>query len=241
MENKISRKSEALTAIILSFVGGILDVYCLFNFNVYATLHTGNIIKLVTNLVDGNISMFLATLFILIAFSVGIFFVNWFEKRHEKTGMKASLVMSIILLVLAMCVPNDTAPGILSNLKFLAATIFGFEGAFILHSFVKFGDYSYSATTMTANINRLVTNVYNRVSTKDKKYNLGIFVYLLIFAFFMLGVGVGYCFLKFLPTFETGFMSLYGYNLILIVPALCLLSILIMTIYSQKEQKYEQK
>ena len=232
---------ESITAIALSFIGGILDMYCLFNYNIYGMLHTGNFIKMVQYIIDGNIEMFLASFFIILSFAIGIFLANLFEKKSKHNTPKNLLIITIVLLICAMAIPNNHDAGKLSKMKFFGAIIFGFEGAFILHSFVKFGDYSYSATTMTANINRLVTNVYNRVSTKDKKYNFGIFVYLLIFAFFMLGVGVGYFFLKFLPTFETGFMSLYGYNLILIVPALCLLSILIMTIHSQKEQKYEQK
>ncbi|MBQ9308112.1 MAG: DUF1275 family protein, partial [Clostridia bacterium] len=61
-------KTDAVIAVVLSFVGGMLDVYCLFNFNVYATLHTGNMIKLMTHLLDGNFAAFLDTTFVIIAF-----------------------------------------------------------------------------------------------------------------------------------------------------------------------------
>ena len=76
-------KPDAVIAVALSFVGGLLDVYCLFNFNVYATLHTGNIIKLMTHLLDGNFTAFLDTLFVLVAFAVGIYLTNIYENRRN--------------------------------------------------------------------------------------------------------------------------------------------------------------
>ena len=227
---------ESITAIILSFIGGILDVYCLFNFNIYGTLHTGNVIKLVINLVDGNLSMFFASLFILLTFGIGIYFANIFENRHNDKGVKGLIYISILFLTAAILVPNDRAPGELSYLKFLSATLFGFEGAFLLHCFSRFCDYSYSATTMTANINRFVSNLYERIVKKDKTKGYGLLTYALIFIFFMFGVGVGYCYLKFLPVFDAGFMSLYGYNFILLLPIACMITVLMMTKRIAKKQ-----
>ena len=229
MDQKRRLEYEAAVAVSLSFIGGVLDVYCLFNYNVYAMLHTGNIIKLVTNLVDGDYWMFLDTLLVVGAFAVGIYLANVYEHHRRNGGQRGLLLISIALMVAAALIPNDCPPRELSVLKMAAATIFGLEGAFLVHSFVRFGDYTYSATTMTANINRLVTNIYRRVTTKNKAHNYGITVYLFIFAFFMLGVGVGYCYLHFLPEFRTGFMSLYGYNLILLAPIACMFLLLAMT------------
>ena len=74
---------EAFVAVTLSFIGGIFDVYCLFNFNIYAMLHTGNIIKLVINLIDGEYAMFLITLLIVLAFAAGIYLANMYEHRKK--------------------------------------------------------------------------------------------------------------------------------------------------------------
>ena len=217
---------EAFIAIILSFIGGIFDVYCLFNFNIYAMLHTGNIIKLVTNLIDGDIAMFLATLFIVLAFAVGIFLANVYEHHRKDKSNKGLLIISMAILLCAAVVPNDSAPGVLSPLKMVASVLLGFEGAFLVHSFIRFGNYPFSATTMTADINRFVTGIYKRITTKDKKQNYGILVYLLIIAFFILGVGIGYVYLRLLPTFGEGFMKLYGYNLLLLLPLFCMIVLL---------------
>ena len=217
---------EAFIAIILSFIGGIFDVYCLFNFNIYAMLHTGNIIRLVTNLVDGEYAMSLATFLIVLAFATGIYLANVYERCRREKSRKGLLIISMLLLLAAGAVPNDTAPGILSPLKMLASVLLGLEGAFLVHSFIKFGDYSFSATTMTADINRFVTGIYKRITTKDKKQNYGILVYLFIIAFFILGVGIGYVYLRLLPTFGEGFMKLYGYNLLLLLPLVCMIVLL---------------
>ena len=228
--NKTRRlRYEAFVAVVLSFIGGILDVYCLFNFNLYCMLHTGNIIKLVTYLLDGDITMFLATLLIIISFAVGIYLANICEHHIKDKSNRKLLIISMLLLLAAGAVPNDSAPGSLSALKMLSAGLFGFEGAFLVHSFIRFGDYSYSATTMTANINRLVTGIYRRVTTKDKKHDFSITVYLLIFAFFILGVAAGYAYLRFLPEFQTAFMSRYAYNLLLIVPLICMMILYILS------------
>jgi len=227
MDKKRLLRYEAFVAVVLSFIGGIFDVYCLFNFNIYAMLHTGNIIKLVTNLIDGEYAMFLATLLIVLAFAVGIYLANVYEHRRKEKSNKGALVISMLLLLAAAAVPNDTAPGVLSPLKMLASVLLGLEGAFLVHSFIRFGNYSFSATTMTADINRFVTGIYNRISTKDKKHNYSILVYLLIFAFFILGVGMGYAYLSLLPTFSGGFMKLYGYNMLLLLPMLCMVVLLI--------------
>ena len=233
MDAKHRRNQEAVVAVVLSFIGGILDVYCLFNYNVYAMLHTGNIIKLVKNLVDGNYLMFFDTLLVVATFAVGIFLANVYEHRHQSKGQRSLLLISIGILLAAALVPNDRPPGELSALKMVSAALFGLEGAFLVHSFIRFGDYAYSATTMTANINRLVTNIYRRIETKDPKHGFGIVIYFMIFVLFMLGVGVCYCYLHFLPEFSAGFLHLYGYNLILLTPVACMIFLLAMTVHKK--------
>ena len=87
---------------------------------------------------------------------------------------------------------------------------------------------------MTSNMNRAISNVYDRVTTKDKKYNYGIAIYGFIFFFFILGVSAGYAFFKFVPFPETSFWELYKYNFILLVPILCVaISLIINSKYAK--------
>lgn len=226
MKDRKDQMYEAFVAVMLSFTGGILDIYCLFNYNVYAMLHTGNVIKLAMYLADGNMMMFWTTFTIVFAFAAGILLANMYEDKRKIKGRKNLLVIAILILAAAALIPNDRDPGVLSTLKLIAASLFGFEGAFLVHSFIKFGEYTFSATTMTANINRLVTNLYKRLSTNDKSYNYSVFVYLLIIGFFMLGVGTGYIYLNKITTPASEFMALYRYNRFLLVPLACLLILL---------------
>ncbi|MBQ9210670.1 MAG: DUF1275 domain-containing protein [Clostridia bacterium] len=221
--SKRGLKSDAIIAIVFSFVGGLLDVYCLFNFNVYATLHTGNLIKLMTHLVDGNLAAFLDTTFVIVAFAVGIFLTNMYENSRKKREERELFVISFVLLLLAALAPNDRAPGELSAWKRIAAFLLGLEGAFLIRSFIRFGEYSYSATTMTANINRLVTVIHKRVRENDRSQNYAILVYTMIFLSFLLGVACGYGYLHAVPVKESGWWHWYGYNLILLAPMACMI------------------
>ena len=231
----MSDKKENIIAVILSFIGGILDIYCLMNFDLYATLHTGNIIKLATCLIDKNYYMFIATFLIIIFFGIGIYIANAIENGNKKSNIRKLFIASIVILIISLFVPNDAPQGELSGLKMLSAIIFGLEGAFIIHSFVSFGEFYYSATTMTANVNRLVTSVYKRVHDKDKNNNYGILTYLFIFIFFMLGVAAGYLYLTSVPNFENEFMNLYKYNFLIIIPIILMISCLIITDIKSKK------
>ena len=77
--------------------------------------------------------------------------------------------MSIVILVMAMLIPNDAPQGVLSVVKMIATVLFGLESAFIIYSFASFDEFKFSATTMTVNINRLVTNIYNKSHDKEKR------------------------------------------------------------------------
>ena len=237
----MSDKKENIIAVILSFIGGILDIYCLINFNLYATLHTGNIIKLATYLIDKNYSMFLATFLIVFFFCVGIYIANAIEDSKKGNNIRKLLIVSIITLVIALFIPNDTPQGELSVIKMLSAVIFGLEGAFIIHSFVSFGEFYYSATTMTANVNRLVTNIYKRVHDKDKNNKYGILTYFLIFIFFMLGVAVGYIYLTSVSDFENQVMNLYKYNFLILIPIILMLICLWITDEKDNSNKISEK
>ncbi|MBQ8160546.1 MAG: DUF1275 domain-containing protein [Clostridia bacterium] len=221
--SKKALKSDAIIAVVFSFVGGLLDVYCLFNFNVYATLHTGNMIKLMTHLVDGNFAAFLDTTFVIVAFAIGIFLTNMYENSRKKRDERELFLISFALLLLASLAPNDRVPGELSTWKRIAAFLLGLEGAFLIRSFIRFGEYTYSTTTMTANINRLVTVIHKRVREKDKSQNYAILVYTMIFLSFLLGVACGYGYLRAVPDEGSGWWHWYRYNLILLAPMICML------------------
>ena len=218
---------DSVIAIILSFVGGILDIYCLFNFDFYATMHTGNIIKMVENFVDGNYIDFLYTVLFILFFIIGLFIANALDKRLISFGHRGFLNVSLLFFVIILLIPNDKEPGEMSILKLISACICGFLGALLIHSFTRFGRYSYSSTAMTSNMNRAVSNVYERITKKDKSLNYGIGVYAFIFLFFVLGVASGYVFMKLVPFPDTKFWNLYSNNLILIVPIFLITSLLV--------------
>ncbi|MCR5457339.1 MAG: DUF1275 domain-containing protein [Clostridiales bacterium] len=221
MREKSFFNLESVTAIILSFVGGILDIYCLFNFDFYATMHTGNIIKMVENLIDGNIEDFIFTILFIVFFTVGLFIANSFEKKHNHKGVNGHLIICLVFFVFIFAIPNDNEPGVLSAFKLFSACICGFLGALLIHSFTHFGNYTYSSTAMTSNMNRAVSNVYDRVITKDRKFNYGIAIYGLIFLFFISGVMAGYAFMRLIPFPDTDFWNLYKYNFIILIPIIC--------------------
>ncbi|MBQ9328512.1 MAG: DUF1275 domain-containing protein [Solobacterium sp.] len=214
------QRTEAFIAILLSFIGGILDVYCLYNFNIYALLHTGNIIKLAAYLVDGDWMMFLITLTIVLSFAGGVYLSNLYGHHHLGNRNRHSMRISMGLLVLAICIPNDVNPGVISPMKLGAGILFGLLGAFLTNNFFRFSTYGYSATTMTANINRLMTNLYVNRQEGKGTFDYSVKVYLLIFAMFIVGAIIGYAYMRFVPEVSSGFLRYYRYNLVLLIPLL---------------------
>ena len=237
MKEKSFFNLESVTAIILSFVGGILDIYCLFNFDFYATMHTGNIIKMIENLLDGNIEDFIYTILFIVFFLIGLFIANSFEKKRNHIGVRGHILLCLLFFAIIVLIPNDKDPGKMSVFKLISACHCGFLGAILIHSFTKFGNYTYSSTAMTSNMNRAISNIYDRITTKEKKYNYGIAIYGFIFFMFISGVAAGYAFFKFVVFPDTAFWNLYKYNIILLVPILCVSVALI--INSKKDTSTE--
>ena len=213
---------ESLVAILLSFVGGLLDIYCLYNYGLYGMLHTGNIIKLVVYIIDGDMTMILFSSIILISFIVGLFLVNFLKRKSTYL----LLYLEIIILAIIILIPNHLESELLSFNKISSVILFGFIGALMLHCFIYFGDYIYTSTMMTANLSRLVDNLYQRIVLKDKSKGYSVLTYFLIIIFFAIGVASGYLYLKYIPNLEKGFIAEYEYTLILFVPLIIFISLI---------------
>ena len=232
---KRSFNLENVIAIILAFVGGMLDVYCLFNFGLYGMMQTGNVIKLVMHLIDGNINMFLVTLLIVFSFVIGLFLAYLIKFLQKQPSTTIFFILAIIVLFCIILVPNDQETGKITSFEYIAALLFGLEGAFIIHAFSNFGNNATSSAMMTANLNRLVNTVFISAKEKDKSYRSVILTYALILISFMLGIAGGYTYLKFIPVINDGFMSLYEYNLILFVPFVLLIVTLLFKLKINKQ------
>ena len=208
-------KREGVEAVVLSFIGGMLDIYCLDHFNIFATMHTGNTIRFAANLAGGNFSALIEPGMIMIFFGLGIYIANILEKKNENRAERKLLLINTLLLLLAILIPVDDDPLHFTFADLCSASVFGIIGAFLIHSFIRFSTYSYSATMMTANINRLVTTVFRRIDEKDRKYDYAIILYILIILSFMVGVAFCHYYL-----IHSNSRTSIERNLILLVPAL---------------------
>ncbi|MCR5732210.1 MAG: DUF1275 domain-containing protein [Sphaerochaetaceae bacterium] len=211
-------KREGVEAVVLSFIGGMLDIYCLDHFNIFATMHTGNTIRFAANLAEGNFSALLEPGLIMIFFGIGIYIANIYEKKQQNRAERKLLLINSLLLILAILIPVDDDPLHFTFPDFCSASIFGIIGALLIHSFIRFSTYSYSATMMTANINRLVTTVFKRIDEKDRKYNYAIILYILIILSFMVGVAFCHYYL-----INSNSRTSIERNLILLIPSILML------------------
>lgn len=182
---------DGIEAVILSFIGGMLDIYCLDHFGIYATMHTGNTIRFAANLAEGNFSQLAEPGLIMLFFALGLYLANVYEKRNGNIAGRKLLLVNALLLLIAIFIPVDNDPNHFTFADLSSASVFGIIGAFLIHSFIRFSTYTYSATMMTANINRLVSTIFRRIDEKDGKYNYAIILYVLIIISFM--VGVAFC------------------------------------------------
>lgn len=215
-----TRSSEGTQAVILSFLGGLLDVYCKDCFGIYATMHTGNIINLGIDIAEGRFHKIPEPLLIILAFAIGIYAANAYESRRGRRAIGGMLKINTILLCAAVFIPVDENPGLFAWQDLASAVIFGIVGAFMIHTFVRFNSWTYSSTMMTANINRMMTSLYSRIARGEKESGHAVLLYAMIILMFTLGVVLGHAYLSHIPAKTESLGILKTRNLILILPIL---------------------
>ena len=173
--NKLTKQSTTfditetlLFCVLLSFVGGLMDVYTyIVHGNVFATGQTGNLILSVIHLTDGDLQRALYPLIPISAFWIGNYaawqiYHNHFKDRpfHWK---RTILVVESIILVLTGFIPSS-CPDVIANLMVSFAASLQFCAFRTFHN-----KENYASVFCTGNMRSCADHVYKGFALGDRQ------------------------------------------------------------------------
>jgi uncharacterized membrane protein YoaK (UPF0700 family) len=154
--------------VLLSFVGGIMDVYSyLVHGNVFATGQTGNLILSVIHLTEGNLLQSLYPLIPISAFWVGNYFAWQIYHNHFKDKpfhwKRTVLFIESIILLLTGFIPSSY-PNVIANL------LVSFAASLQFCAFRTFHDTeNYASVFCTGNMRSCADHFYKGFALGDRQ------------------------------------------------------------------------
>ncbi|MDO5291550.1 MAG: YoaK family protein [bacterium] len=187
---KVRKVSESIvTAMLLAFVGGYLDIYTyVARGKVFANTQTGNLVLLGANIAEGNSKKIVYYLMSIIFFCAGVALAKVVEckygEKHEFLWRHITLGIEMAALGAVMFIPNGKH-------NVLANSIISFVCALQIQSFRTVNGNSYSTAMFTGNLKNAAEKISEYVIDKEKISLKKGAVYSLIIGMFILGAGVG--------------------------------------------------
>lgn len=176
-------KKKYSLSLLLIFIVGALDAYCyLLHDGMFASMQTGNMIKVAIKLAQRDFSNIGSYFLTMATFTVGIIVAHFIEKA--KRGDIILICSAIACYLVGIVIP-------LGELNFLANAIMAFGVGFQLQAIRQLNGFPVATTMCTGNLRSMSECICNLISTKDKKYVLGIITYLSLIVTFTIGVFVG--------------------------------------------------
>lgn len=187
-EKRIMPQHSKLVALLLSFIGGFLDVYCHIQFHTFVATQTGNIILLVadigTNKVDTVAIKTLSVILFTVGFAMGIYL-----KEHAKTAFWRTHTM-LPMFVSCLLLP------FLPDITILWVIVLAFSSGMIMVPFTgsKYEEFPYMIMMTSGNYRKMVSAWYHffvgdkRLSPEAKRQAV---IYSLIVGLFIGGVAAG--------------------------------------------------
>lgn len=174
-------KKKYFFALILIFIVGGLDAYCyLLHDGMFAAMQTGNMIQIAIKLSRGDFGGIGKHFITIFAFVFGIlaqFFISKKVKKHEVV----SIITAFVCYCAGLLIP-------LGELNFLSNLIIAFGVGVQLQVIKSINGFGVATTMCTGNLRSFSECLCGLMSTKDKKYALGMLIYSTLIISFMIGV-----------------------------------------------------
>lgn len=250
MKNSKNLTYSLFLALALSFIGGVLESYSLYNRGYFALMQTGNLISIFTNLIKLDWNSLGISLIAVFSFIAGLIIANlieYFCAKRQKNNQPIELLISAFLLLFIIFIPVefDQVGTILAAKDFSFSNVFSnvllsLIGAFLLESFRKMNSVNFTSTMMTANLQRMVHSLIHAEEKHDKKELLTGIDYLFLILSFSAGVCTSFSYYYFLnPVFKSESNYLFSIlpSLILGIPIIIICIILIIYFVNLKRKK----
>lgn len=157
-------ESTVAAAMLLSFVGGFLDVFTYTGHGgVFANAQTGNVILLGAALAEGAWARALQHIPAILAFLFGIFSVHLLQRAAARRGWRSTFLALLIETALILTIgllPNHTP-------DFWVVIAVAFAASLQFAGFPTVGGWAYTSVVTTGNLRRLVAAVFSALIGKD--------------------------------------------------------------------------
>ena len=178
MSIKDLEKKKYFVSLVMMIIAGGLDAYTyLMRGGVFAAMHTGNLIQIALCIVNSTYEKIYTFVIPLVVFIIGI--IISFHVKKLKNGDIISGIAAVILYVSGFLIPHTTGLNVLSNV------IISLGVALQLQIIKSINSFPVATTMCTGNMRSFGECICERISKKDKRYSLGMFIYsTLVIAFF---------------------------------------------------------
>lgn len=186
-----------LFALVLTFIGGFVELYSVKVRGIYAAMQTGNLIYIFTNLIDQNYQLALNNAIVVILFFCGCFIgevIRVHLKGKVLTFENLALILQAIFLVPAIAIPANSGNW---GLDITADAFLALFGAMQLCAFQSENGNFYVSTMMTIVLKMITTHFSLTIKERKADHLLTVVEYLLILLAFLLGIVTVYLILRF--------------------------------------------
>ena len=228
---------ELLMALLLTFVGGFLELYSLKVHGVFAGMQTGNLITLFTDLIDGNVTQAFYRLYVLLSFLVGCFLAEGirFLLRKRKLPIETIILLFELFFLLPLFfLPIGETTGDVDTLDIVPDIFLALFSSFQYTTFRKVNGESYATTMMTNLLSNIAKDAFILAHEKEGKAAIPLLEHFLVLLFFVFGVLTFYL-------FDVHFLqSDLSLRLVVLLPFFLLFLVLLLSIlHFQREKKKE--
>ena len=173
-------KKKFTLSLVLIFIIGAMNSYTYFlRGEVFASMHTGNIIKACFDMASGKFSTLYKYFIPIIAFCAGIISHHFIIK--SKHGVLISSLVIYSCYAAGVLIPYGA-------LNFLSIAILSYGVGIQLQLVRRVNGVDLATTMCTGNMRSMCERIARLMETKDRSHLLGILTYLAIITVFAIGV-----------------------------------------------------
>lgn len=196
--------TKVLLFLLLSFVGGLIEIYSLKIHGIFAGMQTGNLITMLINFIDGSYNAGLYRLTVILIFIFGLFLNRLMFKLlkgNEKKHYTITLILEGLFLIPLIFIPKNNNETIINfepnQYDYIANAFIALFGAFQFSAFTKISVYPINTTMMTGNMRSFIFTAVDLIFEKGKEKAKMVFFYIASFIVFIIGAVVFYVSFKY--------------------------------------------
>ena len=178
----MEKRKFTISLFMIFLIGGMNSYTYFLRGEVFASMHTGNIIKACFDMASGDFANLYNYFIPIIAFALGIL-SHYFIIKAKRGVLICSFIIGASYIG-GMLIPFGT-------LDFIAIAILAFGVGIQLQLIRRVNGVDLATTMCTGNMRSMIERLAKYIDTRDKSLLIGIFTYLTLILVFAVGVTIG--------------------------------------------------